>query len=193
MMRDIFARLVLMIIFINGGTLHAQEFKPLPPQMTKVADGVYQYFAGFYSSLIVIGNEGVLVTDTASKERAQELKKEIAKITNLPVTYVGLSHEHFDHVGGTGVFKNARVVCHVNCKDIFATTMVMPVPEVDVEFSDTISLDLGGKIVEVFHTVPGDGVATSIYWVPDVKVAFSADMYNDREFFLLTHAKTQIF
>ncbi|WP_240206586.1 MBL fold metallo-hydrolase [Vibrio sp. CyArs1] len=182
MMKKLLINLAASLLLISGTALHAEEFKGTPPTMTKVADGVYQYFAGFYSSLVVIGNESVLVTDSANSQRAEGLKVEIAKLTELPVTYVGLSHEHFDHVGGTEVFEDAQVICHETCKDVFSTTAVMPVPAVDIEFSDSLKIDLGGKSVEIFHTVPGDGMATSIYWVPDAKVAFSADMYNYREF-----------
>ena len=181
-MTSFFKTVVAVVLLVGGSSLQAEELKPTPPSMTEVADGVYHYFSGFYSSMIVIGDDGVLVTDAASTRRAEGLKAEIAKLTDLPVTYVGLSHEHFDHVGGTEVFEDAQVICHEACADVFKTTEVMPVPEVDVEFSDTISINLGGKTVEVYHTVPGDGVATAIYWVPDAKVAFSADMYNDHTF-----------
>ncbi len=51
--------------------------------------------------------------------RAQSLKDEIAKLTDTPATTIGLTHEHYDHVGGTGLFPDAAIVCHRNCQPVF--------------------------------------------------------------------------
>jgi len=163
---------------LAGSVAHAQQ----GASMTEVGDGVYHYFSDRYSSLVVVGDDGVLITDTSSDARAETLKAEIEKITDLPVTHIGLSHEHFDHVGGTGVFEDAKVVCHDVCDGIFNTSILFPVPDVDIEYTDSLSIDLGGRTVEVMQPAPGDGVGTSVFWVPDAKVAFSADMYNHRQF-----------
>ena len=72
--------------------------------MTELADGVYHYFGFFSSSLIVIDGGEVLVTDPSLDLRAQSIREEIAKLTDAPVSVIALTHEHYDHVGGTGVF-----------------------------------------------------------------------------------------
>ena len=172
------AILFALALALPAGKAAAQQAST----MTMVADGVYHYFGMRYSSLVVIGEDGVLVTDTAFTPRAMDLKAQIEKITDLPVRYVALSHEHFDHAGGTEVFADAQVVCHSVCESVFATSLMFPMPQVDISYSDRMSIDLGGKTVELSQPAPGDGIGTTVFWVPEDRVVFSADMYNHRRF-----------
>lgn len=153
-----------------------------PPSMTKVADGVYHFFAMTYSSLVVVGEAGVLVTDTAFVPRAEIMKAEIAKITDKPVTHVAISHEHFDHVGGTEVFPDAMVVAQEKVEDFADLSPLMPFPEIDKTFDDQMTIDLGGISVDLHHIAVGDGVATTIALVPKTNTVFSVDMYEPEGF-----------
>ena len=155
-----------------------------PPTMTRLADGVYHYFGFFSSSLVVVADDGVLVTDTDNNARAQSLKAEIAKITTAPVTTIVLSHEHYDHVGGTGVFPDAQVICHRNCQANFALNTLGDVPEVDRTFDDRLDLTVGGKTVQLHYLGPGDGDATTIVYMPTEQIIFTSDLYEPRA---LTH------
>ena len=150
------------------------------PTMTMLDDGVYHYFGFFTSSLVVVGDDGVLVTDPSNNGRGQSLKAEIAKITSLPVTTIVLSHEHYDHVGGTGVFPDAEVICHINCQANFDLDTLGDVPEVDRTFSDRLDLTVGGKTVQLRYLGPGDGDATTIVYMPAEQIIATADMYEPR-------------
>ena len=155
-----------------------------PPSVTMLADGVYHYFGFFTSSLIVVADDGVLITDPSNNFRAQSLKEEIAKITDSPVTSIALTHEHYDHVGGTSVFPDAEIICHRNCAPNFALDTLGDVPEVDTSFDDTLSVDVGGKTVELRYLGPGDGEAAAIIYMPDENIVVTSDMYEPR---MLTH------
>ncbi len=152
------------------------------PQVTKLAEGVYGIFEGGYHSLIVISANEVLVTDTANSQRAEILKQEIAKITPNPVTKIALTHEHYDHVGGTQVFGDAEIICQRNCLEIFELDVMGSVPDrVDISYEKYHKIELGDKVIELHHFVPGDGVATSIIYLPDVAIIHSADLYESRK------------
>ena len=158
-----------------------------PASMTMLADGVYQYFGFRTSVLVVIGDEEVLVTDPSNPLLAQSLKAEVAKITDAPVTTIVLTHEHYDHVGGTGVFPEASVVCHRNCQavfDLFDVDAVGDVPEVDQIFDDRLDLMVGDTLVELHYLGPGDGDATTIIYLPVEQIVVTSDLYEPRE---LTH------
>lgn len=155
------------------------------PTMTQLADGVYHYFGFFTSSLVVIGDNGVLITDPSNNGRAQSLQAEIAKITDAPVTQIVLSHEHYDHAGGTGVFPNAEVICHRNCQPHFALDTLGDVPDqVDRTFDQRLDLTVGGKTVQLHYLGPGDGDATTIVYMPAERIVATADLYEPRA---LTH------
>ncbi len=151
---------------------------PSEPMMTMLAENVYHYYDS-YGTLVVIGEDDVLITDTANVDRAESLKKAITKITDTPVTMIALSHEHYDHVGGTGVFEDANVICHINCAPVFELSTFMDVPDkVDIEFDEYHEIDVGGITVELHHIAPADGDATTVVYLPDHGIVVTADLYT---------------
>lgn len=155
-----------------------------PPTMTQLADGVYHYFGFFGSSLVVVGDDGVLITDPSNPGRAQSLQGEIAKVTDKPVTTIALTHEHLDHVGGTKLFPDAEIICHRNCLSNFELDALGDVPEVDVIFDDMLEVPVGDTVVQLHHLGPGDGDATTVVYLPAEQIIATADMYEPRA---LTH------
>ena len=156
-----------------------------PPTMTMLADGVYHYFGFFSSSLVVVGADGVLITDPDNPLRGQSLQEEISKITDQPVTTIALTHEHLDHVGGTGLFPQAKVICHRNCQAHF--DLAAPgsdLPEVDQIFDDLLELTVDDTVVQLHYLGPGDGDATTIIYLPAEQIVVTSDLYEPRA---LTH------
>ena len=166
----------------------------LAPQMAptatlnELADGVYQFVfeaGGFFStSLVVIDGDQVLVTDPYNNGVAQSMQAEIAKLTEAPVSYIALTHEHYDHVGGTGVFPEALVICHFNCQPAFDLDVLGDVPEVDVTFETRHDVQVGDKLVELHYLGPGDGEATTVIYMPEDDIVITSDLYEPRA---LTH------
>jgi glyoxylase-like metal-dependent hydrolase (beta-lactamase superfamily II) len=154
-----------------GSVAHAQE-----TSMTEVSDGVFHFFAMGYSSMVAIGDNGVLVTDPSFTSRAEVLKAELAKISDKSVTHIALSHEHFDHVGGTEVFGGAEIILQENGTDVLKLSPLLPMPKVTTTFDETLTIELGNKSVELHHLAVADGVATTVARVPDDNVVFSVDM-----------------
>ena len=150
--------------------------------MSKVGEGIYHFWNGGYSSLIVIGESGVLITDPAFTPRGQLLKETLATVTDKPVSHVVLSHEHYDHIGGTEVFIGAKVICHRACQDILSLSPLIPAPAIQETYDRMLNIDLGGVRVALHHPAVGDGVGTTIVHVPSAGVVFSADMYEPKSF-----------
>lgn len=82
---------------------HSDEFKK---EVIKVTDGVYVAVGfGLANSILIEGDEGVIIVDTMESQRAaQEVKAEFDKITNKPVKAIIYTHNHYDHVYGAKVF-----------------------------------------------------------------------------------------
>ena len=162
-----------------------------PPILTELAPNVYHYFSAFYSNLIVLSDDGVLVTDPANTARAQELTEVIAGLTDAPVTHIVLTHEHYDHVGGTGVFDNATVYCHRNCQAIFdlhpsrtdpdiAIPILGDVPESITTYDEAMDLTMGDIVVQLRYLGPGDGDATTVIYLPEQQIVVTSDLYEPR-------------
>ncbi len=151
------------------------------PTVKQLADNVYMMSEFHYTSLVVVGEDGVLITDPAFPGRAQSLKRAIADITDKPVTTIVLSHEHYDHVGGTGVFPEAQVICHAACQTVFDLDVGGVVPEkIDVTFTDSLRVDFRGPPVDLHYYGPGDGFASIVVHLPEERIAFTADLYERR-------------
>ena len=164
----------------------AEEYEPAPgPQippatMTQLADNVYQYYGIFSSTLVVVGDDGVLITDPNNNLRAASLQAEIDKVTDLPVTTIVLTHEHYDHAGGTTLFPDAEVICQRNCQANFDLDVLGDAPEVDRTFDDRLDITVGDILVELHYLGPGDGDATTIIYLPAEQIVVSADLYEPR-------------
>lgn len=157
-----------------GTAAFAQE-----ASMTKVSNSTYSYFSFGYSSMIVIGDDAVLVVDPSFEPRGSQMRAAVEEITDKPIQYVLLSHEHYDHSGGTEAYPDAQVICHSTCGKIMEISPLLPVSRIDMTFEDSLTLDLGGVTVDVVHIAPGDGVGTAVAHIPSEGVVFSADLYSD--------------
>lgn len=160
--------------------LHAQQMPE--PVARQLADGVYYWFAMTYGSLVVISGEDVLVTEPVNGLRAPLLQGYVATLTGNPISHVVLTHEHYDHVGGTGLFPDATVHCHVNCRPIFelAEAPFDDVPESFESYINYKRIMVGDTPVELHHLGPGDGDATTVVYLPQQKIVLTADMYEER-------------
>ena len=158
----------------------------MPPAavMKELADGVYSYFAMGYNSLVVIADDAVLITDPSNDARAQLLKQELARLTDAPVKHIVLTHEHYDHIGGTAPFPDAAVVCQWNCRHVFELRTFGEAPEIDITFDDYLAIPVGDTTVELHYLGPGDGDATTVTYMPAEKIVMTADLYDPRA---LTH------
>lgn len=170
-------------ILLVALTLSSLAFAENKSVTTQITGNIYSFYSDYYTSLIVVGDKGVLITDPANSYRAMNLKSAIAKITELPVTHIILSHEHYDHVGGTEVFKQAKTIVQEKALPVFALDVFGTVPKsIDETFKDTYTVKMGETIVEVLHFgFPSDGIANSVVFLPKERVVFSADFYEDDE------------
>ena len=143
----------------------AQAASPLPrdvdapPYETeRLGDGLYAFRWGVYRNILLVTDEGVIVTDPMGDELAKVLRDEISKLTDKPVKYVVHSQSHWDHASGGRLFKKegAQIIAHEKCA---ANMKERPHPEVvppDITFSDFYSVKLGGKSLDLYYFGPSD-------------------------------------
>jgi glyoxylase-like metal-dependent hydrolase (beta-lactamase superfamily II) len=141
----------------------------------------------------VIGSEAVLVVDAAgSPEGAERLLSEVRARTKLPIRFDVLTHFHSDHMGGSAVFAKAgaAVLAHENVRawarrewqaelDAAARSRYAALRLPDLAYRDRVTVDLGGRTVEIFHR-PGHTGSDSLVAVPDAKILFGGDLVQRR-------------
>jgi len=160
-----------------GVSAIAQSADLNKPKMTKLKDGVYQYSQSHYNSLIVITDDGVLVTDPSGEKRAADMRKAIKKITDSPVTKVIYSHDHFDHSRGGQIFKDegAEFITQAGCVELLSRDLEEKVVQPDRTYQDNLSVTVGGKKVDLHYFGPNDGKCMSVVHMPEDKVLFAVD------------------
>ncbi|WP_261844830.1 MBL fold metallo-hydrolase [Aliamphritea ceti] len=168
----------ILVLSLFIGTQSAQATGDT--KTTQLATNIYTIDLLHYTSLVVIGEEEVLITDTANPYRANLLKQEIQSLTEKPVGKIVLSHEHFDHTGGTAVFPDAEIIAHENIHDYEELDPLDMVPDtIHQTFSTHMTIDMGTTQVELQHMGIADGAAVAIVHLPAENIVLSADMYVD--------------
>jgi glyoxylase-like metal-dependent hydrolase (beta-lactamase superfamily II) len=163
----------------------------------EVADRVYyRRFVDFNVTVgLIVGDDSALVVDTRASERqGRELIAEIRWITQNRLI-VANTHHHYDHAFGNYAFLPGEMWGHEQCAarlraDSRTTQLALAaaMPEVAHEYTEThitpptktfrqsVSLDLGGRKVDLTHFGRGHTDNDIVAVVPDVHVIFAGDL-----------------
>ena len=162
-------------LLLLGPGLSAQQPRP-DDEITKLADDVYLHRRQFHQAIFITTPKGVIVTDPISSEAATWLKAKIKTLTDQPVRYVIYSHHHDDHITGGNVFADqASFVSHAAAREkiLQAADPTTPVP--DLTFTDRMSIDLGGKHVELIYSGKNHSDNSLVVLLPQNKLLFAVD------------------
>lgn len=166
---------VLSMVALLGVALAQQPQQPPQRSITKIAGDLYRFQNNFHYAVFLVTPAGVIVTDPIDAEAAGWLKAEIAKQFNKPIKYLIYSHDHRDHIAGGEVFADtAVVVAHENAKvDIVEEKRPTAVPQ--LTFSDRMTLELGGKVVELSYVGRNHSDNSIVMRFPAERVLFAVD------------------
>src|SRR5215470_11619548 len=105
-----------------------------PPKLTKIKDNLYfvENQAAKMSDLVAYGgnltvyvtDKGVVLVDSKFERNHDDVSSKIKSITNQPVKYVILTHNHGDHSGGAAKFEaeGAQVIISTRDRENLAKT-----------------------------------------------------------------------
>ena len=172
-LRSLVALLVLVIGVASSGASAQQQSKRA---ITQIAGDLYRFQNNFHFSVFLVTPEGVIATDPINAEAAAWLKAEIAERFGKPVKYLIYSHDHADHISGGEVFADtAVVVAHDNAKrTIIGEKRPTAVPQ--VTFSDRMTIELGGKRVELVYVGPSHSDNMIVMNFPAERTLFVVDI-----------------
>ena len=202
MLRAVMKSLALVAGLIWAGS--ALAITGETAQFVKLADDVYAYVGkrNDANAMVIVTNQGVVLVDTGnSQPDTRDIAEKIKSVTNQPVRYVVISQYHGDHFGGSPFFMpTANVIVHDKvAKEIAAmkpyqikswrkrfperTAALEGLAPIDMvmSFSDRMTLNLGGKRIELIYVEDTYNTGDVAVWLPDVGVmhgSFAA--YRDR-------------
>ena len=171
-----------ILLLTLGQTVSLASIVAKKESFSEVAPGVYSFLMFGVNSMVVEGENGVLVTDPAGTIRAKKMREVVETRLNKTITHVALTHEHYDHVAGLEIFHDTTIIAQENVPEVLAMSTLFSFPEVNEVFKNNYKLDLGNITVDMKHLGHGDGTGTVVMHVPQVNIVFSADMYTPKEF-----------
>jgi len=168
---------VLILLVALTPWAQAQTQAPAPPvrEITPIAGEVYRFRNNNHYAVFAVTPAGIIATDPINAEAAQWLKAELQKRFSQPVKYLIYSHDHTDHISGGEVFADtAIVVAHENAKMAIVNEK-RPTAVPQVTFSDRLSLDLGGTVVELSYTGRNHSDNSIVMRFPKERILFAVD------------------
>jgi glyoxylase-like metal-dependent hydrolase (beta-lactamase superfamily II) len=162
-------------LLLPAVALAQQPAQPPVREIRKLAGEVYRFRNDSHYSVFAVTPAGVIATDPINADAARWLKAEIRRRFNQPVKYVIYSHDHADHISGGQVFADtAVVVAHELAKrTIVAEKRPTAVP--NVTFSDFMTIELGGTLVELVYTGRNHSDNSIVVRFPNERLLFAVD------------------
>lgn len=177
-------------LLVGGFSLFAQQgFQPPPPgpppQLVKVKDDLYivQNQANDMADLIGYGgnasifltDEGVILVDSKSAREHDDLIAKIKSLTDKPVKYVVLTHNHADHSGGVPKLEEmgASVIISAADRDNMMRGKQAGAPAFG--YTDRASFRMGGKDVELYE-YRGHTRGDTVVYLPADRVMILGDL-----------------
>lgn len=164
----------------------------------KLGDGAYAYTAeGDPNTGVVVGEDGVLVIDTqATPAMARDVLRHIREVTDRPVKFILLSHYHAVRVLGAAAYDAGNIIAsratfelirERGQQDYESEYGRFPRLFDDVEsipgltwptvvFDGRMTVDLGGRSVEIFSPGRGHTAGDTVAWLPDQKILYAGDL-----------------
>ncbi|MEO7663848.1 MAG: MBL fold metallo-hydrolase [Candidatus Limnocylindrales bacterium] len=167
----------------------------------EVGDRIFTRRYAFFDQQIgvVLGDGEALVIDTRSTHRhAREILDDLATLTSFPVRVVVDTHWHFDHAFGNHEFRPATIWGHERCRsrllengELQRSGVAAAVPNLaadladviidppDEVFSESATVQVGGRPVELRFLGRGHTDADIVVRIPDAGVLFAGDLLEE--------------
>ena len=170
--------------------------------LEELAPGVYAFTAqGDPNVGAVVGPDSVLCIDArATPTAADEWLETLREVTDKPVEWLALTHYHAVRVLGASAFAARHVVTHAGTRAwiqergaqdweseyrrfprLFRDAESIPgLTYPDVTFSDSLTLELGDREVQVRWLGGGHTQGDAVVWLPRERVLFTGDLVEAR-------------
>jgi cyclase len=184
-------RSISLIVFASLAFAQNQPPPPgPPPQLVKVKDDLYivQNQANNMADLIGYGgnasvfltDDGVILIDSKSDREHDDLVAKVKSLTDKPIKYVVLTHNHADHSGGVPKLKamGATILISAADRDNMIRSKQPGAP--DFGFMGRANFNLGAKEVQLYQFRGHTRGDTAVY-LPADRVMIVGDLLTTAE------------
>lgn len=141
------------------------DYAKLEIKTIDLGHGVYYLGWQGGDSLFLVGDDGVLLVDTAVAQLGDKIKAAIARVSDKPIRLVVITHAHADHFGANELMAKggAVIVGHEKLRErmekgqylaAFKQT-IPPSPPAAlpvITYADAMTIHFGGETVQLIHS-----------------------------------------
>jgi len=149
-------------LFCVSAAAQGVDYSKLEIKTTDLGHGVYLLGWQGGDSLILVGDEGVLLVDTSVAPMGDKIKAAIARVSTKPIKVIINTHAHADHFGANEALAKgaAIIVAHDTLRERMArgfTAFNQAIPPSapaalpTVTYADAMTLHFDGETVQLFH------------------------------------------
>jgi cyclase len=187
-MNDTSGRRLAVVVALLAALLIAHASGQPPGQgpatltRVKISDDMWVIHNDFVpgNATALITDEGVVLVDDKFSVDHDNIVSEVKKVTSKPIRYVINTHHHADHSGGNATLQrmNVQVVVSRQASDHLATAShdsEWSVP--NVVFDGHLSMQLGGKQIELYHLGRGHTDGDVVVYFPASRTLAAGDLF----------------
>ena len=155
---------VLSVLSCSPAAAQRTEYSKLEIKTTDLGRGVYLLGWQGGDSLILVGDDGVLLVDTSVAPMGDKIKAAIARVSDKPIKLIINTHAHADHFGANEALAKggASIIAHDNLRERMAkgqylaafNQTIPPSPPAalpTLTYSDAMTVYFDGETVQLFH------------------------------------------
>lgn len=146
----------------------------------EIGDGVYSFTIGEGNhSMFAVGKDSVAVFETFHSGHSQKFLEAVRSVTDKPIAYAFISHNHWDHASGGQVFSDAgaKTVMHQRAAQWLAANPGRDTAPPDLTWSGARKdFDMGDFTVRLHYLGLNHGLGMTIFTIPERHAAYIADL-----------------
>ena len=155
---------VLSVLSCSPAAAQRTDYSKLEIKTTDLGRGVYLLGWQGGDSLILVGDDGVLLVDTSVAPMGDKIKAAIARVSDKPIKLIINTHAHADHFGANEALAKggASIIAHDNLRERMAkgqylaafNQTIPPSPPAalpTLTYSDAMTVYFDGETVQLFH------------------------------------------
>src|SRR6476660_2470204 len=153
---------VFSVLSCSPADAQRTDYSKLEIKTTDLGRGVYLRGWQGGDSLILVGDDGVLLVDTAVAPMGDKIKAAIARVSSKPIRVIVNTHAHADHFGANEALAKggATIVAHDKLRERMARGFTafnqvippsLPAALPTVTYADAMTVHFDGETVQLFH------------------------------------------
>ena len=191
MKRTLIAAAVLTLGCATAAAQGRVDFSKLEIATTNLGHGLYLLNWQGGDSLVLTGDDGVLLVDASVPEMTAKIRAAVAKISDKPIRLVINTHAHADHFGGNEVLAEAGaiIVAHDNVRRRMESGQYLaafnqtippspPAALPTVTFADAMTIHFDGETIELIHAPNAHTDSDTLVWFRRADVIHASGTFS---------------